>query len=62
MVISITKAQQLALLRKWKDHNNGMTYREFRRSAFPMLGGGGAIVVKWWTMVLAIEPNGYVHS
>ena len=62
MVISITKAQQQALLRKWKDYDNGMSYRQFRRSVEPMFGGDGAVVVKWWTMWLAIEPNGYTHS
>ena len=41
---------------------NGMTYRQFRRSVEPMFGGDGAVVVKWWTMWLAIEPNGYTHS
>jgi hypothetical protein len=39
-----------------------MTYRQFRRSVEPMFGGDGAVVVKWWTMWLAIEPNGYTHS
>jgi hypothetical protein len=59
-MISITKAQQQALLRKWRDHDNGMTYRQFRRSVEPIFGGDGAVVVKWWTMWLCIEPNGYV--
>ena len=61
-MISITKAQQQALLRKWGDHDNGMTYRQFRSSVEPIFGGDGAVVVKWWTMWLAIEPNGYTHS
>ena len=61
-MVRITKAQQQALLRKWKDHNNGMTYREFRRSVEPVMCGDGAIAVKWWTMWLAIEPNGYTRT
>ena len=42
-MVSITKAQQQALLRKWRDHDNGMTYRQFRRSVEPMIGGDGAV-------------------
>jgi len=60
-VLAITKNQQKALLRKWKQSNQGMTYLQFRRSAMPMFGDP-AIVVKWCNMFLAIEPDGYTHS
>ena len=50
-----------ALLRKWKQSNQGMTYLQFRRSAMPMFGDP-AIVIKWCNMFLAIEPDGYTHS
>jgi hypothetical protein len=57
----ITKNQQEALLRKWKQYNQDMTYLQFRRTAMPMVCDP-AIVVKWCNMWLAIEPDGYVHS
>jgi len=60
-VLAITKNQQKALLRKWKQSNQGMTYLQFRRSVMPMFGDP-AIVVKWCNMFLAIEPDGYTHS
>lgn len=60
-VLGITKNQQQALLRKWKQSDQGMTYLQFRRSAMPMFGDP-AIVVKWCNMFLAIEPDGYTHS
>ena len=57
----ITKNQQVALLRKWKQSNQGMTYLQFRRGAMPMFLDP-AIVVRWCDMYLAIEPDGYTHS
>jgi len=60
-VLGITKNQQQALLRKWKQSDQGMTYLQFRRSAMPLFGDP-AIVVKWCNMFLAIEPDGYTHS
>jgi len=60
-VLGITKNQQQALLRKWRQSNQGMTYLQFRRSAMPMFGDP-AIVIKWCNMFLAIEPDGYTHS
>jgi hypothetical protein len=60
-VTKITKNQQVALLRKWKQSNQEMTYLQFRRSAMPMFLDP-AIVVKWCGMYLAIEPDGYTHS
>ena len=61
-MVSITKAQQQALLRKWKDHDNGMTYRQFRRSVESGFCMDGAVVVPWCGMWLAIETDGYTHS
>ena len=60
-MVSITKAQQQALFRKWRQSDQGMTYRQFRRSAEKMVCDP-AIVVKWCGMFLAIEPDGYTHS
>jgi hypothetical protein len=60
-VTKITKNQQEALLRKWKQADQGMTYLQFRRTALPMFCDP-AIVIKWCNMYLAIEPDGYTHS
>lgn len=60
-MLKITKGQQQALLRKWQQADQGMTYRQFRRSAEKMVCDP-AIVVKWCGMFLAIEPDGYTHS
>jgi|GEM_PF-1265368 len=58
----INKNQQFSLLRKWKQENQGLTFIEFRRSVQPTFGMDGAVVVKWGSMWLAIETDGYVHS
>lgn len=60
-MLKITKGQQQALLRKWRQSDQGMTYRQFRRSAEKMVCDH-AIVVKWCGMFLAIEPDGRVNS
>ena len=36
-MLKITKGQQQALLRKWRQSDQGMTYRQFRRSAEKMV-------------------------
>lgn len=38
------------------------TYRRFRAMVQPMYGGGGAVILPWGDMWLAIEPDGYTHS
>jgi len=58
----INKNQQFSLLRKWKQENQGLTFIEFRRSVQSTFGMDGAVVVKWGSMWLAIETDGYVHS
>jgi len=58
-MIVLTKQQQKALLRKWEQHNNNMTFLQFRRS---VLRGSGCVMVQWANMWLGIESDGYTHS
>jgi hypothetical protein len=59
--VRVTPMVQATLLRKWRQSDQGMTYRQFRRSAEKMVCDP-AIVVKWCGMFLAIEPDGRVNS
>ena len=36
-MVALTKNQQQALLRKWKQSDQGMSYRTFRRTVEPMV-------------------------
>lgn len=38
------------------------SYRRFRASVRPMLGGGGAVMLPWGDMWLAVEPDGHTHT
>ena len=38
------------------------TYREFRRTVYPLLGGGGCAMVPWCGMQIGIELDGHTHS
>ena len=60
-MVVLTKNQQQALLRKWRQSDQGMSYRAFRRTVEPMFRDP-AVVVKWCGMWLCIEPDGYTHS
>ncbi len=60
-MVALTKNQQQSLLRKWKQSDQGMSYRAFRRTVEPMFHDP-AVVVKWCDMWLCIEPDGYTHS
>jgi hypothetical protein len=40
----------------------GNTYREFRATVQTTVGCGGAVILPWIGMWLAIEPDGYTHS
>jgi hypothetical protein len=61
-MINLNKKQQVSLLRKWKQENNGMSFLQFRKTVQPTFGMDGAVVVKWSSMWLAIESDGYVHT
>ena len=60
-MVALTKNQQQSLLRKWRQSDQGMSYRAFRRTVEPMFRDP-AVVVKWCGMWLCIEPDGYTHS
>jgi len=66
--MTLTKAQQRALERKYIDgqHEHGSTrdisYLTFRRSVHPTSCMDNAVTVKWCGMWLAIEADGYTHS
>ena len=55
----LTKAQTKSLHRKWSQDNQGMTYREFRRTVEQ---GWDCIMVRWSGMWLGIETDGYTHA
>ncbi len=59
--MKITKAQSQALLRKWRQDNQGMTFLAFRRTVqhWRMLD---CVAVHWCGMWLGIEQDGYTHS
>ncbi len=60
-MITLTKPQQVSLLRKYQqDTNNYPTYRAFRRTV--AIDICGAAMVYWCGMWLGIEPDGYTHS
>ena len=60
--MQITKEQQTALSRKWRESNQDMTYLQFRRTVMPTFGSGGEIMVAWCGMILGIETDGCCHS
>jgi hypothetical protein len=58
----LTKKQKSTLLRKWKESDQGMSFLEFRRSAFPLFCDDSVIMVEWCGMTLGIETDGHCHS
>ncbi len=57
--MQLTKAQQVALLRKWHQENQGLSFLAFRRT---VQHGYHCIMVQWSGMWLVIETDGYTHS
>mgnify|MGYP003626403146 FL=1 len=53
------KQQQQAILRKWQQNNQGLTYREFRKT---VQQGFDCLMVQWSGMWLGIETDGHTHS
>ena len=53
------RKQYQAIHRKWVINNQGLTYRQFRRTA---VLGWGCLMIEWSGMWLGIEPDGYTHS
>tara|TARA_R100001443_G_scaffold34845_3_gene48568 strand:- start:355 stop:537 length:183 start_codon:yes stop_codon:yes gene_type:complete len=60
-MILLTKQQRASLHRKWQQNNQGMTYREFRKTVQPAIGMD-CVLVEWSGMWLGIEQDGYTHS
>tara|TARA_R110002020_G_scaffold33678_2_gene102467 strand:- start:355 stop:531 length:177 start_codon:yes stop_codon:yes gene_type:complete len=56
---NLNKPQRRALFRKWRQNNQGMTYRKFRKNVQP---GWDCVMIKWSGMWLGIERDGYTHS
>ena len=55
----LTRKQRKALHNKWIQSNQGMSYRQFRRT---VLMGYNCVMVQWCGMWLGIETDGYTHS
>lgn len=43
-------------------HERAISYREFRRKAYPVPGHDSYIAVRWCGMWIGIEKDGYTHS
>jgi hypothetical protein len=55
----LNKQQQIALKRKWQQNDQGMTYRDFRKT---VVSSFDCVMVRWSGMWLGIESDGYTHS
>jgi len=62
MNVKMNRKQIVSLHRKWVQHDQGMSYRAFRKSVQPMLLGDGAVMVNWSGMWLGILECGGCHS
>ena len=60
----LTAKQSQSLFRKWSQlpRKTRVSFPDFEKTALPMVGGDGAVVVLWAGMHLAIETDGYTHS
>lgn len=63
-MITLTRPQRIALKRLF-DRASGdapdLTYRAFRRTVVPYIGGD-CILVPWAGMWVGIEPDGHTHT
>jgi len=58
-MIYLTRQQRTSLYRTWTRNDQGMTYREFRKT---VQAGWDCVMVEWSGMWLGIELDGYTHS
>lgn len=58
-MVQVNKAQRKAIHRKWSHNDQGMTYKEFRKT---VQAGWDCVMVQWSGMWLGIETDGYTHS
>ena len=56
----LTRAQVEALHKLWQRHNQGLTYLQFRRTAW--VAFSDYVAVPWCGMHMGIESDGYTHS
>ncbi len=61
-MVLTTREQRRSIHARWKQADQGLSYRAFRKHAVPVLAGDGAIALPWCGMWLCIEPDGYIHS
>jgi hypothetical protein len=59
MTAKANKAQRAAIHRKWQQNDQGMSYRQFRKT---VVQGYDCLMVQWDSMWLGIENDGYTHS
>jgi hypothetical protein len=60
-IVTLTRAQRVALKRVYDRQPIGQTYRQFRRTVQPELCGP-AVMVFWCNMWIGIERDGHAHS
>lgn len=59
-MVKTTKAQRKALHRKWLQADQGLTYKEFRKTL--QYYDRHCVIVRWCNMWLGIEADGYTHT
>jgi len=59
--MKLNELQEKALLRKWEQDNQDMTYQQFRNTVQSCIGDD-CVMVRWSGMWLGIETDGYTHS
>lgn len=59
LLAKMTRPQIVSLHRKWRQDNQGMTYKIFRKTVVTSID---CVMVRWSGMWLGIEEDGYTHS
>ena len=57
-MVRLNRNQQVALLRKWRQSDNDMTFMQFRRSVTTALD---CVMVHWCGQWLGIKTDGHTH-
>ena len=60
----LTAKQSQSLFRKWSQlpRETRSSFPDFEKTAYPMIGGNGAVIVLLAGRRIAIETDGYTHS
>jgi hypothetical protein len=61
-MLRTTREQRRSIHLRWRQADQGLSYRSFRNLAIPVFAGDGAIALPWCGMWLCIEADGYTHS